>query len=800
MGVLRFKIIRDIWHQKGRTLQIMLIIGIGAAAIGMILTTRNLVVPGMQQGWQAFRSPMVRIFVSDPVPQSMVDELAHIDGVAEIEGMNNATIEWRVHPTDEWQQGGLTARDDYNNMTMDKLELVEGDWPHDEIALIGQGDDTFFGLPKHGDVYLRYENKEYVVHVDGVLYNQFQQPAAFGGTAQFYIDKEYYEKIIGNLDFGQLLVIADFPYDEKKVGEVADRIQDRLEKSNRESGRFITDPNKHFFQDSMDGLFFLLGILGAVALVMGLLLVYNTINSVILSQVDQIGVMKAVGARTGQVARFFLLVVMIYGLLALACSAPLAVLGGWEISAWLTNSFGADPGEFAADPQAVLVTCLIALIAPMLAALVPIWNASRTTVREAISTYGLSTNSGLLEKALARARYFSRLAIVTVTNTFRHKARVTLLQIALVISGLVFMTVIGVRDSVVYTVKDVLFAILNTNVTMSFEDPQRIEHVEKLTMAYPGVKAVEMWGLGGGTIRPRGQKATDDDEQIGLFGVPLPTQLYGYQLRAGRWLVPEDSYAMVLNTKLAEDAGVKLGDWVTVKYSDKKERDYQIVGLTFDPILTTLGAVPRDLLLEDLGQVGRAPAVWIQTEKEGLPYEADLAKGLRQYYKDNNIKVSAQRGVFGGFGGDSTTETANALINQFNFLIVLLAIMAVLIGAVGSIALSGAISLSVLERRREIGVMRAIGASSWSIFRLFIGEGLILGWLSWLISMPISLYASKLMVYALGQAFNLELVYHYTPAGLIMWFAIITILSIFASVLPARGATRISVRESLAYQ
>ena len=63
--------------------------------------------------------------------------------------------------------------------------------------------------------------------------------------------------------------------------------------------------------------------------------------------------------------------------------------------------------------------------------------------------------------------------------------------------------------------------------------------------------------------------------------------------------------------------------------------------------------------------------------------------------------------------------------------------MAVVIGAVGSIALSGALALSVMERRREIGVMRAIGASSWTIFRLFIGEGLILGWLSWLVALPV---------------------------------------------------------------
>jgi putative ABC transport system permease protein len=96
--------------------------------------------------------------------------------------------------------------------------------------------------------------------------------------------------------------------------------------------------------------------------------------------------------------------------------------------------------------------------------------------------------------------------------------------------------------------------------------------------------------------------------------------------------------------------------------------------------------------------------------------------------------------------------------------------------------------------------MRAIGASSWTIFRLFIGEGITLGWLSWLIAVPLVVPAGRIMVQALGEAFQIELIYKYTPMGMIVWFIIITILSILASWLPARGATRISVRESLAYQ
>jgi len=442
----------------------------------------------------------------------------------------------------------------------------------------------------------------------------------------------------------------------------------------------------------------------------------------------------------------------------------------------------------------------ITLVAPLIASFFPVIAGARVTVREAMSTYGLATNTGRIERLLARAKRISRLVLITISNTFRHKRRVVLLQIALVLSGLMFMTVVSVRDSVVYTVRDVLFDILNADITMLFERSYRIDYLEEVTLNHPEVQAVEMWGFGGGNIRPAGKEASEDDESLGLFGVPLPTDFYGYQLRQGRWLDPQDGFAIVLNQELAKDVGVGVGDWVTIKYEEKQERDWQVVGLVFDPVLTTIAMVPRDVLLRDTNQVGRSSVVWIRTHARDAQSQINTAKNLRAYYEKKYIDVSPQRGIFGGMGGDATVEVANTLINQFNFLVVLLGIMSVLIGSVGSIALSGALSLSVMERRREIGVMRAIGASSWTIARLFIGEGLILGWLSWLIALPLSIPAGKGMVEAIGAAFQIDIIYNYTLVGAVLWFLIITVLSIIASWLPAHGASRISVRESLAYQ
>jgi putative ABC transport system permease protein len=305
-----------------------------------------------------------------------------------------------------------------------------------------------------------------------------------------------------------------------------------------------------------------------------------------------------------------------------------------------------------------------------------------------------------------------------------------------------------------------------------------------------------MWGFTSAKIRLMGQPESDDDKSATVFGVPLPTELYGAQLRVGRWLKPDDTDAVVLNQKLAEDLGVGVGDWITLDHGLKGTSDWQVVGLLFDPVINNSAHVPREPMIRAIGEVGRASTLWVQTNRSDAEGEKEVAQELRAYFDAHKIKVNAQSIFF----DDTASEIIQGILFRFGIIISLLAAMAVIIAIVGSIGLSGVLSLSVLERRREIGVMRAIGASSGKISRLFIGEGLILGILSWLIALPLSIPAGYAMTQAMGVALQTEIVYRYTPVGAFYWLGIIVVLSIVASWFPARGATRISVRESLAYQ
>ncbi len=803
MGVLRYKIWSDLWASKGRTLQIVLIVAMGAASIGMIVGTRNLVIPSLQAGWRAMDPAIISLGVYPTVSDDDLAALQRVEGVALVEGQSSTTIEWRVSPEDEWAPGGLIARADYENQKLNKLVLESGNWPQDKVFALGRGNESAFGIPADGQVYIRVNDREHLVQLGGTIHSELTWPPPdLGGTAQFYTTRDRYGELVGDRGFDQIMATTIAEYDEETATAVADSLQEKLEKQGRDSsgaGLFgrVTDPNEHAFQDIMDGVFFLLGVMGFLALLLGLLLVYNTINAIISQQVDQIGIMKAVGAKTGQVLRLYLTSILVYAFLALLISLPLGIVGGWGISSWLSASFTGAPAEFDFSPVAIVVQVVIVLLAPLAASLVPVLSGARITVREAISSYGLSSKIGLLERILSKIRRIPRLVLLTVTNTFRNRWRVVLMQITLVLSGLIFMMVVSVQDSVFYTFGDVLFSILNYNVAFYLEDAERISHVEELTLAYPDVTAVEMWGSGGGTIRLSSEPESEDDESVNMFGIPLPTDLYGYQLRAGRWLDPADTHAIVLNQKLAEEAGVGVGDWVTVKHGSKKETTWLVVGLVFDPLTTNSGHVPRNVLLREVGSVDKAQSVWIQTVRDDLESEIAIANDLRDYYEQHQIDVSPTKGVMGL--GDSAKETAQAFFSMYNVFVLLLGIMAVIIGGVGSIGLSGALSLSVLERRRESGMRRAIGASSWAIARLFIGEGLILGWLSWLIALPFTIPAGQVMVKGLGAALGSEMVFKYTPTGAILWLIIITILSTIASLLPARNALRVSVRESLAY-
>jgi putative ABC transport system permease protein len=134
-------------------------------------------------------------------------------------------------------------------------------------------------------------------------------------------------------------------------------------------------------------------------------------------------------------------------------------------------------------------------------------------------------------------------------------------------------------------------------------------------------------------------------------------------------------------------------------------------------------------------------------------------------------------------------------------LITFLLIMALLTATVGSMGLAGTMSMNVLERTREIGIMRAIGATDWEIIRMVIVEGTLIGLLSFGLGMILAVPFTYLLATIVSNAiFATPIAVVFTPSGYVIWLGLVILLSTLASVLPARNAARLTIREVLAYE
>lgn len=803
MDVILQKVWVDLWGNKTRTLQVALVVALGAFGIGLVVGARNLILDAVNTDYRRSAPPAIGLIVNPPMTDEQLLGLKNIKGVEKVEGVITSLVEWRATPADVWEPAFLRSRADFEQQTLSQELLLAGEWPSRQHVAISKGTDTTFGIAQGSTVYLRIAGRERAVDVVGTIKSPRAAPF-FTGNPDFFMSRARYAAVVGSANYDTIFIgIGEF--DRAKAERVDAAIRERLDKLGIDSvgaeqplRNRITPPDRTPVSSLLDALFAIMGLVGGVIVILGLFLVFTSVSAIVTQQVNQIGVMKAIGARTRQILRGYLLLVFAYGLLATLIAVPLGALAANGLKNFFLDFTNTTNPGFQVDPVAVSIQIVVAFLAPLLAALIPILKGAGITVREAIGSYGLAGTAGLIDRLIAGARGIPYSVLLTLGSVFRNKQRVILIQLTLVGSGIIFVAVTGASDSTQFTFNEELRSIHTYQAGIGLEQAQRIQRIEQLAQAQPGVVTFEQWNTGAATVRPITQaKSTIDDEEATLLGLPTSSTVYKPRIVRGRWLQPNDRTEVVIHKALAQKIGVDLGDQIIIRRKDGRESTWQIVGVLYDPVNSQTIHMPQDALARFLGEPNRANALWFTTTATGADEIKAIELAMAETFKAQNIAVTPET----VFNGNTIDDIVSSKLFTYNLLLRLLAIMAVVIAVVGGIGLSGVLSLSVLERTREIGVMRAIGASSGQITRLFVGEGLFLGILSWLITLPLSIpLAYGLTTNILSTVLNEEILYRFTFFGPSLWLLIICILAILASWFPARNAARVSVRASLAYQ
>ncbi len=305
----------------------------------------------------------------------------------------------------------------------------------------------------------------------------------------------------------------------------------------------------------------------------------------------------------------------------------------------------------------------------------------------------------------------------------------------------------------------------------------------------PGVVRVEPVAYAGmRRLRPDGNESDD----IGIIGTRHDNDLIRATLLAGRWLVPGDQNAIVISTDtLRDEADLGVGDDVVLKYG-ARELSWRIVGIYQGGLAPPRGLVSYDELATITRQPRRAGWIQVVTNVHDQATRDRVVRDLNEHFQSVGIHMS---------GSETVDDVRQIVGSQFGVVVILLMVMAVLLAIVGGLGLMGTMSINVLERTREIGVLRAVGASNGAVLRIVLAEGVLIGAISWAIGAVLALPLSLLMSDAVGEALmQMPLDFVFSLPGLLIWLIIVVALAALASFLPAWNATRITVRDVLAYE
>lgn len=788
------KVMADLWENKVRTLLVVLSITIGVFAVGMVAGAYMIISQDLNISYAQANPANIKVH-TDLFDEDYVNVAGRWRGIARAEARREVSV--RVLAADgQWDKLSLIAIPDFEKSQINQMVPVAGRTvPARKEVVLEKKTLEALGVQLGDTLEIElHDGTRQVLEVVGIVMDPALGFGAFMGERSGYIARQTLGWVHEPELYNQLYLTAAENIDDRShLKALADSIHDSMKRDGMQVYRFsIAQTNFHPLSSIVNALVGILLLLGILVVFLSGSLIANTLQALMGQQLRQIGVMKLLGARRRQVVQLYLSLILTFSVISLMIAIPAGAWAALETSRLAANLLNATLQPHAVKPLALVIQGVVAIAVPLLSGISPVLKGARVSVKEAMSGAGDSTKKNqphLIDRLLANLQGLSRVLLVSLRNTFRRKGRLALTLFNLMLGGAIFISVFNVQATLNQKIED-MNKYFKADVNLNFNQPYRIRQVRNIASRIDGVEYVEGWVIShADLLRANGSV----ENSVTVFAPPEDSRLLEPVLLAGRWLQPGEENGIAVNDAFWKDhPNLAPGDTIRLKIAGK-ERNWVVVGiLQYTGMDDLFAYVSYNRLSRLLNMEGGATSFRLVTRESNTAFQRQVAQEVDRVFRDLGYQVNKVE------AGNTLNESINGYIN---ILVIFLQLLAVLTALVGGIGLAGTLSMNVMERTREIGVLRAIGAHNQIVIKLVLVEGLMICLISFIMSVMVSFPVTAVLANVVSLAiFNARAKFTLTPSGFLIWLGLALLLGLGSSILPARRASKMTIREVLAYE
>jgi len=526
-------------------------------------------------------------------------------------------------------------------------------------------------------------------------------------------------------------------------------------------------------------------VISVLALLSALVLISSTATALVGEQTSEIAIMKAVGGRRRQVTAIYLKTTLLLGALGTAVGVVVGIVLANGMARYFGSNFYAITTGLGVDWRIVVLSALVGLAAPPLAALPAIRRAVKVPLRDGLEASGSAVGSqDAGDRFLRRVRFLPREAQIGLRNVGRRRRRSLSTALVIAVAVGTMLAVLGLMTSAAHQSR-VSWDDHGEDVKITAQGHHRFDAAAAtLVRTTPGVASIEPMFVTDVNLAGKDAK---------IWGLTQAT-MFHYRIAAGRWYTPAEAQARahvaVVERDIARTTGTHLGQTVSVSTPGGTVH-FRVVGIAtntqengtalYVPI-TTMHALLTGRLPDDNDY-------WVRTtSQDRAQIDATATRiqdTLTAHGYPNNSEIKYVRLANEVASNRTTTAT--------------LAIVGFLVVAISMVGLANAVTTSVLERTREIGVLRSIGARARHIRRIFATETVALAVTGWLIAIPIGYLLDRLLIWMVRTVMNVTISFTFRLEYVAIALVGTILLALLITLPPIRRAVHYRPVEALRY-